>query len=216
MSKEIDDLVEAVTDGNLKEVKRLFEKGVDINSLSSGGHTPLSSASFNGSKELVDFLLEKGADANKKTHENTMTLLAIASNFNYLLIMKSLLEYGAKHDQKGTEGKTAFFGVGSSEAMDLLLEAGANINFLDNHGNSPLLHAIYFQADSSNVRALVEKGSDMAIKNSEGYMALDLALFNYAIEENTRDKENIEVLLKAKAPLSERFRSLLTEKKFNL
>ncbi len=42
-------------------VKTLIEKGGDVNVADEGGYTPLHCAAFNGHKEIVEFLLEKGA-----------------------------------------------------------------------------------------------------------------------------------------------------------
>jgi len=48
-----------------------------VNTLNKKGATPLWMAALNGNKEIVEFLIEHGADANKE-HKNGGTLLRIA------------------------------------------------------------------------------------------------------------------------------------------
>ena len=66
---------------------------------------------------------------------------------------------------------------GSKKAVDILLDLGANINAVDNEGNSCLHHAV----NSSNLtilKKLLIRGADKTIINKEGKTALQLAQEN--------------------------------------
>jgi uncharacterized protein len=60
-------IFEACRKGDLEEVKRLYasDKNV-INAYDFKGFTPLILAVYNQSQDVVEFLLEKGADPNAK------------------------------------------------------------------------------------------------------------------------------------------------------
>ncbi|MBN2545466.1 MAG: ankyrin repeat domain-containing protein, partial [Spirochaetes bacterium] len=72
-------LIKAAEKGNLDEVKKLIEKGADINASSSNfGSTPLSRALSGedtpGKKEVYEFLIKSGADL-KVINSNGSSLL---------------------------------------------------------------------------------------------------------------------------------------------
>ena len=62
-------LIEAVIEGNLKQVKSLIEQGVNVNAKSKelGGITALMLASGAGNLEMVKYLVSKGADVNAES-----------------------------------------------------------------------------------------------------------------------------------------------------
>ena len=82
---------------------------------------------------------------------------------------------------------------GNKQIVDILLDLGADINAIDNDGNS----CLHFAVNSNNVlliKKLLIRGADKNIKNKENQTALDLAqskkLFN--IVEVLRNKSFIE------------------------
>jgi ankyrin repeat protein len=63
---------EAAANGNLTDVKRHLQRGVDVNAKDAKGATPLLSAAMNGHKDVAELLVVKGADVNAKgTHGKT-------------------------------------------------------------------------------------------------------------------------------------------------
>ena len=59
-------LFEAVSDGNVKLVKRLLGEGADPNIAENNGTTPLMEAATDGSKVMVELLLSYGAAPDAK------------------------------------------------------------------------------------------------------------------------------------------------------
>ena len=57
---------EAAFDGNIKAVRRHLNAGVDANTQTKSGNTPLHAASFRGHAEVIELLLAHGADANAR------------------------------------------------------------------------------------------------------------------------------------------------------
>ena len=74
---------------------------------------------------------------------------------------------------------------GSKNAVDILLDLGANINAVDNDGNNCLHYAV-ISKNESLLKKLLVRGADKNIKNKKGQLPYDLAY-----ENNYRDIANI-------------------------
>lgn len=110
-------------------------------------------------------LIEDGVDANQLDEEG-WSPLALATSHRRIPIMKMLVEAGAYLDQGTSFGTAAIFHAASgpdqsTEALQLLIEAGADITEpLDNDGRSPLQQAI-IENLTDKVRLLLEAGADV-------------------------------------------------------
>ncbi|MBR0257555.1 MAG: ankyrin repeat domain-containing protein, partial [Synergistaceae bacterium] len=63
----------------------------------------------------------------------------------------------------------------NTEAVKILLNAGANVNDRDNDGKTPLIHAAgRWNADTVNV--LIDAGADVNMKDNDGRKAFDYAV----------------------------------------
>ena len=90
-----EDLRQAVSRGDLPEVKRLIAKGAEVNAKGKYGSTPLMHASMNGDREVVQELLSKGAEVNAKDN-NGQTALMAASDKGQQEVKELLIKAGAK------------------------------------------------------------------------------------------------------------------------
>ena len=81
-----DKLIRACEKGNLKLVKKLIEKGADVNSIGENSEwdkrTPIGAAVEREHKDIVVYLLEKGADPVKTIYDGGWTPLMIAAAYN--------------------------------------------------------------------------------------------------------------------------------------
>ena len=91
-----DELLTAARKGDLAQVKALLDKGVDVNSKSSYGQTPLFFACDRGHTEIVRLLLERGANPNVKDTFYNATALTWAADKKRLEIVQMLLAKGAE------------------------------------------------------------------------------------------------------------------------
>lgn len=57
-------LLEMCFYGHIDQVKNLLSEGIDINSIGRDGMTPLMAAKDGENKDIIDFLLSKGAKDN--------------------------------------------------------------------------------------------------------------------------------------------------------
>lgn len=177
----------------------------NINKKNNNGWTALMLACRNSSRvgdDVVELLLEKGADPNIKNDAGVPALLLACRYSNTdstLKTVKLLLDYGADPNIQDNEGTTPLMvscrysdGDSNVETVELLLDSGADPNIQDNVGVTALIFATWSLDDGSNietVKLLLQAGANVNLKSSDGWSALMLAgrYFN---------REAIELLLR--------------------
>ena len=92
---ELKALTESYDFGNISRSRRLIKAGADVNVINKYGVTPMFIASQNGYLEIVDLLLEAGADVNTAHKESGLTPLWIAAQQGHSEIIRRLLKAGA-------------------------------------------------------------------------------------------------------------------------
>ncbi|PCG20424.1 ankyrin repeat domain-containing protein [Brachyspira sp. G79] len=109
----INALVYASTYNNEEMVKFLLEKGADANTVceienehTDISSTPLMNAAYRGNTNIINMLLENGADINYTT-DYGMTALMMAASFNQFEAAKILLENNADTSITNGYGETA-------------------------------------------------------------------------------------------------------------
>lgn len=85
------------------------------------------------------------------------------------LIISALPAYGSDDSELLMAAKR-----GNNVAIEILLEARANINTRDKDGFTPLMLAI-INCNDQTAKKLIEKGADLNIKNNKGLTSLTLA-----------------------------------------
>lgn len=101
--------VSALTVSNAPMLKLLINRGLDIKMIVSPmGHTLLMFCSMDGSEEIVNLLLESGANPNGATPDGlTVLMMAAMHDPGHSRVIESLIRHGANVDAKSPEGKTA-------------------------------------------------------------------------------------------------------------
>ena len=125
----------AARQGNLERVRELIDAGADINGVGLA-QTPLMGAIFNGKHEVVDFLIENGANVNPEITDGT-TPLVMAVFKNDARMVKRLIEAGANVNPDIGEGKSIFlyaltpripYALLNMEIVEALLKARVNLD----------------------------------------------------------------------------------------
>ena len=93
----------AAISGQLGAVRRLVEYGVP---LSGSGWTPLQYAAYAGQREIVVYLLSKGAAVNDKA-PNGQTPLMLAAAQGHSEVVRVLVDGDADLDETDPDGRTA-------------------------------------------------------------------------------------------------------------
>lgn len=109
-------LARAAGDGNITKVEQLLDAGVNPNCGQNFGiGTPLCAAAFHHSQkhlEVMELLLEKGADPNLQTKDGWTPLMKLAiapptGKGEVVEMIRLLLKAGADVNIRGKDGKTA-------------------------------------------------------------------------------------------------------------
>ena len=140
MDDKNNELIDAVADDALNRTKRLLQEGADANALDERGRPTLLVAIANrASKEMVELLLEHGADLFWTTEEG-VGLLDEAVERNRLDLAELFIEKGLDPaTTRRKSGMTAFMLAACFdyvEMMELLYDRGADIYAVDEMGLS--------------------------------------------------------------------------------
>lgn len=143
------ELIKAVKQGILRApvdyVKRLLDKGADVNVRDEDGNTALIIAISFGNSDVAEMLLKKGADVNAKNKSGETALMAATSTYFYnpsLVIM--ILDGGADINARAEDGVTALMLAVRNNHVDAvksLLTKGADISLEDDNGDTALASA---------------------------------------------------------------------------
>jgi ankyrin repeat protein len=174
-------LIDAIKSGNLAEVKNLIQSGVEFDTLQFkieyNSYTVLTWAAANDHIEIVELLLEKGANVNQ-ARQDGKTALMLAILFGKIQIIELLLEKGANVNQADQYGDTALIEAaanGNIEIVKLLLEKGAKVNKANKDGETALMLAILF-GKIQIIELLLEKGANVNQADQDGKTALMKAI----------------------------------------
>lgn len=159
--------------GDVTAVRLLLSRGESLASL--GSNLGLHGAAFHGHWRLCEFLLEQGADVDATEGDTGETPLHAAlctpRRLAHDLVVRVLLAHGAdprRATRPGvdtgcfmrdcrTKGETPLHraaAFGSEETIDLLLDAGADTEALDAHGDTPLAWASWHARPDAILRRL--------------------------------------------------------------
>jgi len=133
----------------LEFVKGLVEKGLNINHQNKGDRTPLYYAISNENVDIVNFLIENGADVNI-IFDGGNTILTAYHRLTVNL-MNIIIAAGTDVNHKNDRGITALMQISMLisqcqneceyenmiNMIKLLIENGADINLKDNEGEQP-------------------------------------------------------------------------------
>lgn len=183
-------IVAANVNGNSATVKMLIDRGAEIGKADKSGMNALNAAASAGDFESVRLLIAKGADAAMQPPAGGTALHYAAGN-RHVPMIRLLLERGAKVDAAGNfsnqvkHGKIALERItplmlavtyGPVDAVQALIDAGANVNARDIRGMTPLMFAVASESqDPAVVKLLLAKGAETGVRSLAGETALDWA-----------------------------------------
>jgi ankyrin repeat protein len=150
-------------------VDYLMSYGVDVNVCNADGDTPLIIAVRNDNEKIVSCLLENKAKPNIGNGKGEFPII-YAINNNNKSILKLLLDYNADVNITDNQSHTPlmFASIKDVDFIDLILRAGAKVNFQDRFGMTALMHACR-EGNAQNVSYLIKYGNaDLHIKDKEG------------------------------------------------
>ncbi len=163
----------AVQYGAEPVVDFLLSKGVNVNAQSSDGNTPLLIATGTDQVNLVQKLLDKGADPNIKNLLGDTALFYASEAVIPLLVAK-----GADVNAEGSNGMTplhSFAMKNRYKSMQILLKSPAiSVSKQDAFGNTPL-HIAALKGYTEIATLLLSRNAQTDILNKSGKIPLSIA-----------------------------------------
>jgi ankyrin repeat protein len=168
--------------------KDLLCLGADPNSRDILLRTPLhlACARDNPDPKIIETLLEFYAEPNTEDTFNQPPIVAICERSTSSLAptVELLLRYGTNPNSIGMFRTTALHNASKNragEVIEILLRFGAEVDWKDSTGNTPLHHACssWWEADMKNslrcVELLLQAGANVNAKNGNRETPIDLA-----------------------------------------
>ncbi len=118
-----DNFIQAAKNGNIAEVRKYINRGVDINAKDEYSMNALLYAICEGHIKIVELLIDKGADIHV-TDNSGITALMFACDHGHIEIVKLLIAAGVDVNAKDYDGWTAAM-IADKEIRKLLKAAGA-------------------------------------------------------------------------------------------
>jgi ankyrin repeat protein len=180
-----EDLPAAAKAGALASVQRLLELGFAVDTRDSQDATALLHACGAGHRDIAACLLDAGADPSLAARSG-VTPLAAAVAARREALVALLLQHEVAVDQRLPNEATALMvaaAMGYPDIAEQLLDAGAEVNAVDDAGRSALHAAAQFgfeHNDSLRARrlfdGLLKRGADINHADNEGKTPLLLLL----------------------------------------
>ncbi|WP_157150874.1 ankyrin repeat domain-containing protein [Brachyspira sp. SAP_772] len=176
-----DELMNAVSKGDMKALEKLIKDDTDLNK-EYDKITPLNLAAARNDKEMLKFLVEKGADINLEDGYGYTPLIR-AMKYRNIGLAKDIIDL--KPDLNAICSATGdtpltylvrevWFGT---DVCYYLIKNGADINKKNKDGDTPLIVAVENVVGSYGMLGvLINMGADYNIKNKEGQTAMDIVI----------------------------------------
>ena len=167
------DIFEAARTGNVEELKRNLANGVDVNAKDERGNTVLMIGTKFGYIDVVNTLLESGANANLMNYLKETALMYAAMRCDPTIVVALLKNCVDNIDATDFHGDTALITAVRSfnaDIVNILIKKGANINVKGEYGKTALIFAVNTTTNIINI--LIENGADINAKSACGETAL--------------------------------------------
>jgi ankyrin repeat protein len=160
-------LVDAVKARDIKAVRVLLEKPIDVDASEGDGATALHWAVYLDDRDLVDLLIARGAKANV-SNDLAVTPLHLASVNGNAAIVSALLAHGADPNAATETGVTPLMEaarIGSAAVVRALLDAGAKVNAQERDRHQTALMWAAARRHAEVVRLLLDGKADVQLRS---------------------------------------------------
>ena len=172
-------LIVARETGNVGMAAVLIDAGAEVNLRDEGGESPLDLAAWRGFGDLVNLLLDEGAELPPagSTEAQYLAMFAAEKGLDRLfnLCVDAGVDLALRNENDGSLLHSASQG-GSSAVVSRLLDEGFDPNEVDRYGRTP----IHYTAELGRqdvARLLLKKGADIDARSLSGETAFNTAVW---------------------------------------
>ncbi len=168
-------LLEAVTQSNLNYVTYFLSKGAEVNVTDRHTYTPLRYAALYGDYEITKLLIDAGADIEYIDEDEYSILASALKRANTQpqnsIVVKQLIEAGVDLSKMVHYTTPLYHAckIGSYEIAKMFIDAGVDVNGVDESGVAPLSGAANYP---ELVELLLSHGANPSYKNPYNATAL--------------------------------------------
>ncbi len=159
-------------------VELLLKKGAKVKLANSNRFTPIIQACRYGNTEIINALLDRGADPNSTIEDGTSAFQLCAGSATTEDLAR-IVSLGANISAQNSDGQTAVMwaaNFGKLENFNYLVSKGANINQQTHQGYSPLFFAIKSH-NLEVIKAAIAQGADLFATTADGTTATQLGVY---------------------------------------
>ena len=171
---------EAAKTGDKVAVEKFLAQDARVDDRDMSGLTPLHWAAWYGNTDVVELLLDKGADIHSKWRRNGMTSLHYAAAYGQNEAVELLIARGADVNARNKYGGTPLSATTTGrgkwkEVVELLIANGALVNTKNRGGLTPL-HSAVINGQPEVLELLLSMGADDSAKDGAGKTPLERAI----------------------------------------
>ena len=160
-----------LNNGNQEILQFITNQGLNINEMDEDGRTALHNASCKGNSSSVKMLLENGVTIQSVDKKGQTPMTSAITN-NHVDIVSLLLD--KSEAPKDSVLIHAAVISGHCEMVRLFLNKGANIDYQDNDGSTPLVLAIKM-GHIEIVELLLDSGANSKVRSFDGSVSIHTA-----------------------------------------
>ena len=176
----------AVHGGCSKEtLQAIISHGADINAADNTNRTALMIGCWKDNEKVIDVLLNAGADSNITDSMGATWIHYAVHGDCSKETLQAIIDNGADINAAGNGKKTALMigcWKGNIEAINVLLNAGADSNITDDVGETCIHHAV--NGGKETLQAIINHGADVNVRDKHSVTALMVACW----------KENVDAI----------------------
>ena len=210
--KNVTTLMLASKEGNVDAIKVLISAGADRTIKDANGDTWIHYAFGGyGGKEVLQSIIDRGADVNA-TNKKNCTALMLASEKGNVDGLNVLLSAGANTTVKDVVGNTwlhyAIYGACNKDIVQSIIDQGADVNAANNENATALMLASK-KGSVDAINVLISAGADQTIEDANGNTWIHYAfggdgnkdvlqsIIDLGADVNATNKENATALMLA-------------------
>ncbi|XP_048246285.1 uncharacterized protein LOC124127331 isoform X2 [Haliotis rufescens] len=173
------DLRDASRKGNMAAVKLILGAGrADVNCRGGGGRTPVMAAALGGHRDVVELLVNEGADVSLVDKDGNNILHQACRGGDVETVKFVLSLHVVDINSRGWRSRTPVVSAAlrrHRDVVEFLVSEGADVSLVDEYGDN-ILHLACMRGNLETVKfALSLNVVDIDARNNDGQKAADVA-----------------------------------------